>query len=265
MGRSVGSRALVLLALTSACASSGAGDGDPARDDAAAVPNDAAPDAPPPNPDAAIPPDAPCATPWYLDADLDGHGDPEVEVEACTAPEGYVASNDDCNDATLQVYPGNPEICDTVDNDCDALTVETCPAQCTPSSFTSRAYLFCAGSIEWDDARAFCSGQTMRLVRLDDVVENGWVRDTATLVFGGGDIHIGGNDRIAEGGWEWDDGGDFWLGGVDGAVVGAAFVNWNGDEPNQHNGEEDCAEMQPDGQWNDVPCTTVQEFVCEHY
>ena len=48
------------------------------------------------------------------DADGDGHYTPG----SCAAPA------DDCDDATRLRYPTNPEICDLVDNDCDALVDE---------------------------------------------------------------------------------------------------------------------------------------------
>lgn len=64
-----------------------------------------------------------CPT-WYRDADGDGHGSPAETQVSCTQPVGYVASNDDCNDADSGVHPGRPEICNAADDDCSAGTAD---------------------------------------------------------------------------------------------------------------------------------------------
>ncbi len=56
---------------------------------------------------------------FYLDADGDGHGTLTATASACTAPEGFAASSDDCDDANLAVYPGAPEHCDAADENCN--------------------------------------------------------------------------------------------------------------------------------------------------
>ncbi len=64
---------------------------------------------------------------WYLDADGDGHGDAAQSVLACLQPAGHVASGDDCDDADAANYPGNGEVCDGQDNDCDTLVDDADP------------------------------------------------------------------------------------------------------------------------------------------
>ena len=62
---------------------------------------------------------------WYPDVDDDGFGDPTLGLAACEPPNAtYIADGSDCDDARPDVYPGAPEVCDNVDNDCDSLVDE---------------------------------------------------------------------------------------------------------------------------------------------
>jgi hypothetical protein len=63
-------------------------------------------------------------TTFYRDVDLDGYGNVNVTVEACSAPPGYVANSTDCNDGNNSINPAATEVCNTVDDDCDGQTDE---------------------------------------------------------------------------------------------------------------------------------------------
>lgn len=71
--------------------------------------------------------DAVDASSWYLDSDHDGFGAAEPSIRACSAPEGYVETSDDCDDGSRYAYPGATEICDHLDNDCDGLVDDADP------------------------------------------------------------------------------------------------------------------------------------------
>jgi hypothetical protein len=67
------------------------------------------------------------ASVWFPDADGDGHGADAGAIATCERPEGYVTSHDDCDDTSADRYPGNPEACDGVDNNCNDLVDEADP------------------------------------------------------------------------------------------------------------------------------------------
>ncbi|MFT7519035.1 MAG: hypothetical protein ACI9MC_001171, partial [Kiritimatiellia bacterium] len=69
-------------------------------------------------------PDALDAKTWYRDGDGDKYGDLSVSSKACSAPSGYVADKTDCDDKRKETYPGAPEYCNKIDDDCDKVVDE---------------------------------------------------------------------------------------------------------------------------------------------
>ena len=60
---------------------------------------------------------------YYLDSDGDGYGDAASTTStACSPPSGYVTDATDCDDSNADAFPGNTEVCDGADNDCDGVT-----------------------------------------------------------------------------------------------------------------------------------------------
>ena len=68
--------------------------------------------------------DTATASAWYVDADLDGYGADGETVLACDQPADATAKGGDCDDEQATVHPGAEELCDELDNDCNAKTTE---------------------------------------------------------------------------------------------------------------------------------------------
>lgn len=57
----------------------------------------------------------------FDDVDGDGFGDATSPGVYCALPEGVVSNDLDCDDASVDRFPGAPELCNGVDDDCDGL------------------------------------------------------------------------------------------------------------------------------------------------
>ncbi|MCB9760223.1 MAG: hypothetical protein H6739_10345 [Alphaproteobacteria bacterium] len=66
--------------------------------------------------------DAADASTWSLDFDGDGYGGSAFQLTQCAQPAGYVLDDTDCDDGDAAANPGETEVCDGVDNDCDGVS-----------------------------------------------------------------------------------------------------------------------------------------------
>ncbi len=58
-------------------------------------------------------------TTFYADSDADGFGDISKPFQSCSAPEGFVSNNTDCNDSDPNINPNAKELQDGIDNNCN--------------------------------------------------------------------------------------------------------------------------------------------------
>ena len=63
----------------------------------------------------------------FLDADGDGHGDPDTAQMACPGSNGLVADDSDCNDGDATISPSAAEVCNERDDNCDGLADDEDP------------------------------------------------------------------------------------------------------------------------------------------
>jgi len=66
-------------------------------------------------------------TAWYADRDRDGWGDEDRMQQQCEQPQGQVRDAGDCDDDDPAIHPDADELCDGIDNDCDALVDDEDP------------------------------------------------------------------------------------------------------------------------------------------
>ena len=143
-------------------------------------------------------------TDWYVDGDGDGFGDPGVPaVLTCAAPPGsYTADGTDCDDGDAAINPGAVDVCDGIDNDCDAATGEDGVV-----TLDGENYLSVQGALNaaYDGAvLTICDGTYVEAltVRNDVTLEslNGAGAVTINAAGGGSVIDVEpGNDLIVEG------------------------------------------------------------------
>jgi hypothetical protein len=78
--------------------------------------------------DGAVDDDASGADIWFADVDGDGWGDVTDGVASCDEIAGRSVIGDDCEPYDATAYPGAPEVCDGVDDNCDG-TVDEASAE----------------------------------------------------------------------------------------------------------------------------------------
>ncbi len=115
----------------------------------------------------------------------------------------------------------------------------------------------------WEEGRILAQSLDAHLVSIEDASENTWIYHTFGVV--GGSFYIGANDKAVEGQWVWDGSGvNFWNGAASGAAVSGRYANWNGGEPNDSGGNEDCGQFYASGGgWNDLNGTSALRSLME--
>jgi hypothetical protein len=91
-------------------------------------------------------------TPFHPDADADTFGSSTSTALACdpVTPPGFTSDASDCNDASNVIYPGAPQICDGLNDDCSDPSWPTVPAN--EANADGDAFRICQG--DCDDSRA---------------------------------------------------------------------------------------------------------------
>jgi hypothetical protein len=103
---------------------------------------------------------------FYEDADRDGHGSMAPgrrTVRACVAPAGFAAIADDCDDGDARRFPGNLDVCDGIDNDCNAVVDQAATADlaCGRPHASATCVMGRCSALVCDAMYADCNGLNM--------------------------------------------------------------------------------------------------------
>jgi gliding motility-associated-like protein len=173
-------------------------------------------------------------------------------VANTTVSATYDADNDGVPDLydDCMCEPGNgPDGCpqNPHPNNCDAIAIrqaflaagcvelESCLSTCS-------MYFYNPQSLTGSAAQAFAQNLGANLISIQSAAENACIINALNAKGYGGIIWIGFNDEAQEGTFVW----------YDQSYV--TYTNWAPGEPNNNGGNEDCTQIYPNGQWNDLPC-----------
>lgn len=162
-------------------------------------------------------------------------------------------ANEDCaewklgngawNDAPC--WSGRHYICQQIDKkplNCEGIRVYTDGGE----------LCFSTESADWETARETCASDGGRLAVLSTKEKDEAIQKVVAPKLGLHSVWIGYSDIASEGNWRWISGARF------------DFQSWKDGEPNDFQGDEDCAEWFPeDGRMNDLVCTAKRPYVCE--
>ncbi|XP_072347365.1 CD209 antigen-like protein C [Scyliorhinus torazame] len=115
--------------------------------------------------------------------------------------------------------------------------------------FQQNCYYFSSVTKDYTDAQRSCTSMHANLVVINSAEEKAFLQRWNQK----GGHWIGLSDSICEGDWRWVDGTDY----------ASSVKFWRQGEPNDANNNEDCAELHVCGEWNDLPCTVKQYWICE--
>ncbi len=190
---------------------------------------------------------------YYADTDGDGYGDSTVTTVACSAPSGYSTTDDDCDDGDIDINPGESDVCDTLDNDCDGSRDNDGLCPCDVEEYGGSVYMYCTTAATWTVGETACLSYDYDYAAITDAAENTEVNSQAFVRYGG-KWWMGFNDVATEGTWVWANGD------------AASYTNWASGEPNNSGSNEDCAQLgryYPATTWNDEPCSSSFRYICE--
>lgn len=153
------------------------------------------------------------------------------------------------------------EVCDGLDNDCDAATPDVCPSGCSGFAVDGVGHMACSKSVSFGQAQLACFNQGMLVVCPNTQAENAEVLAHAAGL--GSFVWLGAQDEQSNHSLQWPDGTVVATNGVPTAGV---YNDFAVGEPVVLGGPN-CLRMATRGadagSWSSVACSTPAAFVCE--
>ncbi|CAC5386975.1 unnamed protein product [Mytilus coruscus] len=105
----------------------------------------------------------------------------------------------------------------------------------------------------WDAAKDDCHGKGGFLVKIDNAVEN-WFLKTYIKTDSPYSVWIGAHDSQQESNFIWES---------DNSAL--TYTDWHQGEPSNRYNNENCVHMREssDYTWNDYPCSSTESYICE--
>uniref|UniRef100_A0A673BGV4 Galactose-specific lectin nattectin-like n=1 Tax=Sphaeramia orbicularis TaxID=375764 RepID=A0A673BGV4_9TELE len=172
--------------------------------------------------------------------------EPGPEAESSEESEPETESPDDESPDNESPDDGSPDE-ESPDEDKNSVVKRAvgCPFGWTQFG---RRCLIVNAPMKWTDAQNHCLSMKGNLLSIHNVYQNSW----AMSLMGGRRTWIAGSDAQEDGQWFNVDGTRF------------NYANWCHGEPNNHGGQEHCAEINYSDQrcWNDAPCLMHLHSIC---
>ena len=153
------------------------------------------------------------------------------------------------------------ELCDGIDNDCDASTNDVCPTGCKGFVAQGVGHMACENKVAFSFAQLTCLKQSMNVVAVNDASENAEMLEQGKAL--GDFIWLGAQDQQKNYTLSWPDGTVIATNGV--AMPGV----YNDFASGQPSGQgEYCLHMETntngaEGTWSSTSCTGTAPFICE--
>ena len=160
----------------------------------------------------------------------------------------------ECNDSAGTTFPGAPELCNGVDDDCNGLVDDdpgdTCP-DCVPFEFGGSSFLICTRPRTFAASRARCESHGAEVAVPQNALEDAFLYQSAQGLNRYLKLWLGISDEASEGNWT----------DLSGQPLG--YVNWEPDQPRDGT-YGNCAVLHyaHHGQWNDKNCNDENAVVC---